>query len=401
MSNVTFTCAVMTLPARTDRVAHARMELSKHARSCCRSVVFLDAVAPAHRTVRTALRGPHAGHLQHFKPTTAALLVSKNATLARLLAEPSNFPLILFEDDLILHPDFEGLLHRGWASRPARAEILQLGLEGHGDCALDGSMIQRTPHNSDWKVGFGLSNVAVAFTRRGAELYLEILNGRSWPTSGTVHLRARYRSEGHQLTSDGKLPVVDGRPWAYCDQVAERCTKYMHTDLCFENMASQLRPLEQVVHWAASDPWPLRYRKILPHETAGGMPQCGLAVQGSLGSDISPKSSHEHPAFNPAGGLRAVVRNLNFQGADLGNDYAAQTTDECYWTCARTPACAAFTLITATLGPQKARCWLKNKAYASGAQHSPGTASGVVARGDKDSSQRCVPWHLRRPWIPP
>ena len=389
-TNTTFACAIMTLPARQDRVLHSRTELSRKARSSCRSVIFMDAFGPTSTEVQTALQGPHASHLQHFKPTTAALLVSKNATLTRLLADGSNFPLILFEDDVILHPDFEGLLQRGWSTRPARAEVLQLGLEGHGHCAPDGSMLQLTPASTDWKVGFGLSNVAVAFTRRGAELYLKVLNAPSWPTGGKIHLSHRYKAEGHApLSADESLPIVNGRPWAFCDRVADRCSKYMHTDLWFENMASLLQPPEQVVHWAARDPWPLRHRKALRHETAGGMPQCGLAVQGSLGSDISSKSPHTHPAYNPAGGLRGVVANLNFQGADLGRDHTAQTAEDCYWICARTPACAAFTFITANIGPQKARCWLKSKAFPSGAQHSAGTASGVVARADKDISQRC------------
>ena len=141
------------------------------------------------RWFAAATAGAHAAHLRHFGSGAAARFLTLNITLTRLLARgAAAFPALIIEDDAVLHPRFDEVLPLAWSHRPPRAGILQLGIEGNDQCRLFELPEEFRPAGGEWwnggdwwQSGYGWGEPAVAYTRAGAQLLVELMWAREAP----------------------------------------------------------------------------------------------------------------------------------------------------------------------------------------------------------------------------
>ena len=114
------------------------------------------------------------------------------------------------------------------------------------------------------------------------------------------------------------------------------------------------------------------------------LPHCGNVTRENnpihsyhRGQHVEPQWPLSRP-WNHTGGVHNLVRNLNFQGADVGTVRAAHSPRACYEACTKNLRCLGITFITTLSSKTTTKCWLKGLGFARGARYSDGTVSGVV-----------------------
>ena len=294
----------------------------------------------------------------------ANLLFNKNTTLGTILTGDATsmpnltFPVILLEDDAMLHPSFDMLLAAAWSKRPVEAGIFQLGFQSDfgstfDSCASnmtlkhDGFFSPRKRWTPDggtvWQTGIGWGEHAFVFTASGARLFRQLLNAPSWPDSVFCD------SAPHWQTTSGSTCEFDMGGGAMCrtfppsirDGCAgcngRSCKLYVASDIWLARQTAMLDRPQQVVHYSQQTRWPTRFEQVLRKKTAGGVLQCGLAIQGDLGSSISHVAgSHKMPKAKAwsakstegphADAERADARNAGVDKAE--NEARAECRDE-------------------------------------------------------------------------
>lgn len=294
-----FTCVVLSAAGAERRLQILRDEVASKASGSCASLWHILSITPDNDVYTDALSGEHGTWLQsNFKSGAASLMLTNNATLSYLLQSTNpalGFPAIIFEDDAILHPNFDALLKRAYNAAPDNAAILQLGLEGtatgSGACAGHAGRVATmadeagdigpfTPPaldkpNDFWHPGLGWAVPAMLYEREGA-----------------VELTSRMGDAAH-----GASP---GSEW--CGAIAVGATKPDYPDGCWTFRGMDVWLAHGGQHWLNAEPgaivhvgraqkelsWPKDYETVLTHDAQGddAVHQCGLVLQARSTADV-------------------------------------------------------------------------------------------------------------------
>lgn len=283
-------CAFVNIPGDKVRLVHALREL--RAASGCSAIWHVTAITVKDAVFARALTGDHASHLRHFKPGVVAWMLTLNYTLSWLVNDPrvaGQDGIIIFQDDVFLHPRFSQLLSAAWRSRPAGSSIFQLGMEGwpgsSGACHTSTPSLERantighalrvptrTEASHFWQYGFGMGEPANAFTFDGARLWVRTFSARNWS-----------RAPGFCDEVDPRR-VELARHKGVELRTQQPCRLFVQPGFWLKHMIAMAQPTK-VVHWAARVVWPLHLAKHRVKTNAGTL-QCGLVVQGAFGTTM-------------------------------------------------------------------------------------------------------------------
>ena len=318
-----FTCLVLNLASREDRWRSIQHVLRCAAPSVCRSVERAVALTPQSAEFTAAREGAHAAHLRHFGSGAAARFLTLNITLTRLLARgAAAFPALIIEDDAVLHPRFDEVLPLAWSHRPPRAGILQLGIEGNDQCRLFELPEEFRPAGGEWwnggdwwQNGYGWGEPAVAYTRAGAQLLVELMSAPQWVRS-SAEARAPADGASPPIWCDGVPATEACAPRPHGERFLRHygpdtcaCRRFDKPDVWTAFTAAKIAEPGAFVFFAADLRWGPTYKSIEKHRVGGGgILQCGLAMQAQMGSDQRP--DQKRPNRKAAGAARPPAREI-------------------------------------------------------------------------------------------